>query len=73
MDRIKHILSNHNAEESYVIADTLFMVIRQSGMREEYSVKACPEGADSFWLDHPEPRFETLGGARSAILMYLES
>lgn len=72
MSRIDRIVREHSPEEHFVIRDTVYLVIRQSARNEEYAIKVFEKDGESRWLKRPESRFETLGGARLAILMDLE-
>lgn len=67
-------MNTFEVEERYKIAGYTFEIIPQKVNfdRVELAVRVTPEGYESFWIKEPEARFETLGGARYAILDFLE-
>jgi hypothetical protein len=65
---------NYGPDEEWHIGGAIFRVYRQSGRYETYAVKRITDDDfEGVWLKLPESRYETLGGARIAILTYLES
>lgn len=59
--------------ESYEIGARVYEIVPQSDF--EYAVRirdAEPNGSGITWIHSPNKRFETLGGARGAILLQLE-
>ena len=60
-------------EEQWVFGSTTFQTWEQKGYPSpEYAVKCVPADSSPFWLEHPESSFETVGGARMAVLCFLE-
>lgn len=58
-------------EERWKIAGWMLEIWPQR--HDQYAVKATPnDGSGYHWLRLPESRFETIGGARMAILTFLE-
>lgn len=64
------------AELEFKIGRYTYQIIQQGGRHVEYAVKVIERQADgyneSYWLKHPDPRFETTGGAMYAILLHLQ-
>lgn len=60
-------------EEQFHIGNFLYEIVNQSNRKEEYAVRVLNEYGEREWLKHPETRYETLGGARYAILMDIET
>lgn len=58
-------------EERFKIGKFIFLVIEQD--TDEYAILVKHPKMESFWLQYPESRFETLGGAYGAILDYLNN
>lgn len=73
MKRAIGLQDEYGAEESFLVNSTLYLAIPQPGTRPTYAVlvKDLDGLYDNRWLKHPESRFETLGGARMAMLMDL--
>lgn len=58
-------------EERWKVAGWQFEVWPQ--IKDQFAVKAIPDdGSGAHWLRDPESRFESFGGARLAILTFLE-
>jgi hypothetical protein len=60
-------------EEEYFIGQLHYEIVLQSGKHGTYAVRLLDEHEERVWLKFPKSRYETLGGARSAILADLES
>lgn len=63
----------YEVEEDFHIGPFHYEIVSQGSRREEYAVRVLNEHGEMEWLKDPEPRFETYGGARYAILMDAEN
>ena len=62
----------YEIEEEFYLGAFHYEIVSQSSKQEEYAVRVRNEHGEKEWLKHPEARYETLGGARYAILMDAE-
>jgi hypothetical protein len=59
-------------EERFFVGPFKYEVVIRAVYPDIYAVRVLNEHGENEWLKHPELRYETLGGARYAILQDIE-